>query len=668
MRSIFVAILIVLELQGISALHGAEVTWDLLGGIGDFETVTDVRWVSTYTGSNYDFQANSGYASPYSNGSRSGYNLPTPDDTVAAGWLRVTGDTVNPGANIIYRIVNGAGYNGSKCQYLAIKNMSGGTATARIKSEFKIDFANDNKLHPGDTITFRIDHVRMDNYTGLPSGATVSYRVSIGDTGITSSNGYATQVVTPSDTPFSTEVSYVIPSSVKGLAVMLTVETSGNLGIKKPGVYLDGAHLFVKRAGNTNYETREVPVKRDRSITTYKMFYHPTTHDEYSVARDNDVVIFQSVDGIDYSSLLKLKYLNPNIQCYMYITAGTVWDTKDSAGNDLWSIGSPFGMKHVQSNHPEWLYSNGVGGYVNQVEYPYTYLVRVANQAYQNTWANSVIPKTQRHFFDGVFVDDLGTRVASQAGSKVTCVDIAAWEVQQFIHNVFPKLNSAGLKVIRNACNQRLRIGVTEWWWDQLQGTVYFDPFWTPTAPYGDTTKYSANTPDIVGDGANAEYGFWKVNRSETGVISNKYDKSYWLNALDDMDAILAWNTATGARALSADKKKRLYIESYGGNTPDDPQDGIDGWLQFGLCSYLLAQNDWTILSPCVDILGYGIGAAARPDIDLSITKRLGAPDGTHFANVGDAYCRWRRYKATDDGGVGGIVVVNANETASRKY
>ncbi|MHB9038169.1 MAG: hypothetical protein ACYC64_16050, partial [Armatimonadota bacterium] len=56
------------------------------------------------------------------------------------------------------------------------------------------------------------------------------------------------------------------------------------------------------------------------------------------------------------------------------------------------------------------------------------------------------------------------------------------------------------------------------------------------------------------------------------------------------------------------------------------------------------------------------------PNIDLSITQRLGTPDGTHFANVGDAYCRWRRYKATDDGGVGGIVVVNANETASRKY
>ena len=93
---------------------------------------------------------------------------------------------------------------------------------------------------------------------------------------------------------------------------------------------------------------------------------------------------------------------------------------------------------------------------------------------------------------------------------------------------------------------------------------------------------------------------------------------------------------------------------------PDDPAQGVDGWLHFGLCSYLLGQNDWTSLAM----------SARNGDsvAEYAITAQLGVPASEHAAIGGDPYFRYRLYNPTTDGGSGGVVVVNANTSGNRSY
>ncbi len=135
-----------------------EVTWDLLGGVGGFEQSTVVNWISDYDGLDYDFVANSLYTSTGGDGRRYGYDEPTPDDDIAGGWLRYTNQTVNPGANIEYRISQGTGIDGTNRPYFALKNVTSGPAYAYLKSGFRTS-THVNGIHNGDTVTFKLDQI-----------------------------------------------------------------------------------------------------------------------------------------------------------------------------------------------------------------------------------------------------------------------------------------------------------------------------------------------------------------------------------------------------------------------------------------------------------------------------------------------------------------------------
>ncbi len=656
MRNVYIVLVSLLLLPLAGAGSADEVVLDLFGGIGGFESVSDVVWISTYAGPDYDFHANSGYLIPGSGERRLGYNLPQPDDTVATGWLRYSEETVNPGKHIVFRVLDGEGSNGSRCQYFALKDVTGGKAVVRLKSTLRVDDQLDSAVHAGDSVTFTLDHIRMAQFADLPQGASVSYRMTIGDTGIP--GGHTTKPLTPSAQAFSEDLTYEIPPGVSNFAVIITMETSGNLGDAQPGIYVDGAHLFVRRAGQSGYETRTIPVPRKRNINTLSYLFHPTLQDEYWTAYHHDAVVAHSLMGSDYSTVLNLKYYNPSIKVYLDQTGGTIWDVRDAEGQDPWSVGSAFGMRFVLDNDPSWLYDNGAGFYVNQVAYPHSYHVRTDDLEYQNLWAQKVIEKVHRYGFDGVFIDDLETKAETYEGSKKTCITRDVWEVQSFLHAVAPRLKAAGVELMRNAGTQHLLSGERHWWFDQLQGRVYFYPFWTPTSPYDDLSKYSPNTPASVGDGAFNEWAFLKAAK---GAEANVYDSVYWLRCLEDMDEVKRWNTAAGDQRLAPSDHKWQQMFVVGWDKPDDPAVGVNGWLQFGLTSYLLAQNELTIYA-CA------IRPYDRADVDYSAVAGLGVPNGDHLPYNGDEYCRYRLYTNSAPGDSGGVVVVNAHADVVRTY
>jgi len=101
----------------------------------------------------------------------------------------------------------------------------------------------------------------------------------------------------------------------------------------------------------------------------------------------------------------------------------------------------------------------------------------------------------------------------------------------------------------------------------------------------------------------------------------------------------------------------------WGADLPETPAYGEEGWLQFGLCSYLLGQNEWTTFGWVFEQESDQV-----PRLDLSISKALGIPLGTHAQYGDDPYFRYREYGPSADGGAGGVVVVNANTDSSRKF
>ena len=258
---------------------------------------------------------------------RYGFNEATPDDSVAVGWTRQSGTTVNPGSNVVYRISEGTGIGGGKCQYFALKDYSGSFGSAYLTASFKVSDKPSN-LHVGDHITFKVDHIRMSDYD-LGAGATVTYKLRIQWGG-----QWFEEAITKSDEAFSAQISAgPIPSGITVVSAGIRIDVTGNIGQKEPGVYADGAHLFVKRAENpTQYATWEVPVSRNRSIET--MLYtsnFDSRHDVFEVACKYDSVVLGERYG---KSAARLKYLSPEIKLYIYESV-TSTDFRDSRGIDL---------------------------------------------------------------------------------------------------------------------------------------------------------------------------------------------------------------------------------------------------------------------------------------------------------------------------------------------
>lgn len=618
-----------------SLAAAATVKVDLLGGIGDFDYSGDTHWYSGYTGSDYDFDADSGWTTDkHPSGWRYGYDPATPDNSVAVGWIRRTGPHVHPRKNVVYRIEPSGTSSGNR-QFFGLRRVVGDSIWARLETDLRVRNDAPTDVHVGDTVTFRVDTIRMSGYSSLPSGSKVEYRIGF--------NGGTDKALVPSDTAFADEISMTVPASLgQWLTPYIKITSSGPLGDAQPGVFVDGAHVYIKRASDpTKYATWDVPVTPNKGVKT--LLYHYPTDDLYSLAKNSDGLIVSDQDG---ALAARIKYLNPSIKTYLY-QIYTCLDWRDSRGIDPWYSASPtqFGWAK-KNNRTGWLFPGGSGkdGFVSEPSYPYSYYMRVTDKDYQAYWAAAVKAKLLKWKHDGVFMDSINPLTKQMAGAKTAVPQRDPSEVQSFLHATVPLLKKAGTEVAANVGGYTML---------DPGCSLLFNPHWSPTAPYTSsdyTANQPLNTPNIVFQ----EWGFIRYNSS-----GNVYDPVCWLKCLKDMDAVKNWNTLPNGKVVPAGERVYYSVQVLGVDKPSDPASGVDGWCQFGLASYLLGQNDWTWFS------WYG-HAKAQADIDYASTAKLGPPEGDRASIGGDSYFVYRKYKTA--GGGSAVVVVNANTTESRNY
>ena len=627
------------------------VNTDFLDGYGDFEASHRVRWGSLYSQPGYDFAAHSIYVDPVNPAFpalRTGYSTPSPNNSVADGWIKFTGSETDPFNNAIFSVVPG-GINGSKCQYIALTGLTSGAGEASIDIHCGVDANKPYMLHPGDKVTFAIDYIRMSDYSSLPTGTSVKYYMRI-------AGAAQAKELQPSSTPFSDSTTAVIPAGISDINLRVYIKTFGNLGGRTPGIYVDGAHLYVERAGQSTFERRQVPALTNRTVRTQNVFFSQGCTDIYGAARDYDAL---STDETQLPNLCVLRKFNPGIKVYLYQSAATCAEKRDLEGKDrkIQNEGALTLLEAI-TDHPNWLYPDGQGGYIKWTGHDNWYHVRISDPAYQSLWAERVIERVVSLGYDGVWVDNLTSMTQAQHG-----IDRSPLEIQQFIHAVYPRLKAAGLRIVQNACDLHLR-GVLNW--AGVDGRIYLDPFWTPTPPFPASEGYTANSPATVADVFFQEYAFIIPRTTE-----NYYSKTHWLDCLNDMDEVKRWNTAVnpdGSPKLKDNEKRQLYLWVTGRDFDGDPAYGVNGWINFGLCSYLLGHNEWTSIGFRVESSSGGVACISYPDVDYSITSRLGEPLGDHAAYNGDQYFRYRRYVPSASGGMGGVVVVNANTDAPRTF
>ncbi len=364
----------------------------------------------------------------------------------------------------------------------------------------------------------------------------------------------------------------------------------------------------------------EVPVKQSRTVATVSFDYSSKLSPEKTrdLARRFDHLIVTDILG---RYIPQLKSINPKIKIYLYESGLTVADGRDSQGKDQIYGNCVFGLAFVFREHPEWLYAHK-GSYAHEDN---RYFIRATNAQYQNEWASRVVEIAKRWGFDGVFMDDTEAIGAEKipGGRKPA-------EVQAFLHAVLPKLRASGLTVILNACGQQISSGKVE---------SYFNPSWTPP-PALTTQGFRANSANTVPHAQFQEWAFFRPG-SFAGASGNRYGRTYWLGCLRDMDTAPRWKTV-------------IHEQVYGSDKPADPAKGINGWLNFGLCSYLLGSNQHTTMAMRVMR-----GEAVDPDFALA--RKLGDPTRSHKAIGSDEYFRSRSF-------VNGLVVVNGNEAESRSF
>jgi hypothetical protein len=149
----------------------------------------------------------------------------------------------------------------------------------------------------------------MSGYRDLPAGTNVVYKLGF--------NGREIKVLIPSETAFSDEVSLTVPPTLGQWAIpYISIVVSGPLGQALPGVYVDGAHVFVKRAEDpAQYATWNVPVIPDKGVKTVldRPGWTSSPFDIYTLARNCDGIILGEDDG---AFAARLKYLNPHIKTY----------------------------------------------------------------------------------------------------------------------------------------------------------------------------------------------------------------------------------------------------------------------------------------------------------------------------------------------------------------
>ena len=334
----------------------------------------------------------------------------------------------------------------------------------------------------------------------------------------------------------------------------------------------------------------------------------------------------------------------------------------------------PFKRVLDQGHSNDWLYYKGSGDIYDLTNPPFEsnlsfsneYYSKFTSQTFQDAWKENVKHNVKEYGFDGVFVDVMvDYKIYSNYETKVANpVNRYTWECQDFMSNVYTDLKDNGVDIIGNGYGRHRRSG---------EGQVLYNPFWNPQDPtdasYFTQTdnycyaadpyfpnSYKENRPEIIPNGHFEESAFFRCDPS---FDTNNFDSEYWLACIDDMDAVNEWNTLTGTDAISSRDKVYEHMCVWGNNINVE---GIGGWFQFGMASYLLGQNDWTTVSWGLDTTATNPNDKKISDIELNrvlnLINALGEPVNARQL-VGTNNCfLYREYE-------NGYVVVNGNSTGN---
>lgn len=609
--------------------NAAVVKVDLLGGLGEFEFSADTAWQMITK-----------------NGWPNGVCESTPGDSVADGWYRLTSLGLVPKENTVFSIAPKTGLKGSASQFIGIRGAEGMISLRR-----NVSVRNDqpSELHAGDKLVYRIDRVYMPKFT-LPQGASVQYQLAVNYHTPAPVQERVTKTMPISTQPYGIEVDLDVPSDAHVITLGVEVTVKGNPGTVVPGVYVDGVRLYRKKADGMTYEMEQVPIpKTNRSIKTQIYQCEAKQNDTYTMARDFDAVFLKF--GSDYPWALRLKYYNPGIKVGYYALSGAVSDYRNADMVDPIYNNSPMTLSEVAANNPEWLYRWPVG-YTPTVDnrpdrlkdvfflydpsYNLHYFVDLTNPDYQQAWREIVARKASSYRLDMVFAD--GAEALHPGPSSP--IQRTPAEVQNFLKAVGPHVRKAGLQFVVNYCVGNLLDG---------PAVAYFDPNWKAN-PAAAADGYVNNTKDNTPNAFFQEWSFfrhWYTN----GVDKNQYELGYWLMTLNNMEAINYWS-----KTVACSQPRVMYVCVHGVNRFEDPAEGRGGWMHFGLCSYLLEQSDYTMLSFSQ------VGAQGQyVPTDLTATARLGTPLGKRTILEPDGSLQSKTYK-------NGLVVVNGHPNLCRTF
>lgn len=676
---------------------------DLLALTGDFETSNYTIWQgATDSWSHY------------------GTRESKPNDSVADGWKKITDYSVHYDANnqplndnTIYNIEPATGINGTNSQFFSVKKNTENSSWSAIL-QTRLNSRKDpedpelplpySDFKAGDTLSFKVDKIFMSDYS-LPAGATVKYYMKLYTRGQNPGDNLDRRIeLTPKSLEEvnvddnSVEIELTVPqisaynSSNEYYAYAeLGIEISGLVGDHQPGLHLDGAHIFVKKAGTQDYETHLVPAPHERNINTGMVFYNPTKDDVYELAKDYDAIMLQEST---YINIPQFKYYNPNIKIYLYeITIGLsdyrdYRDYRDQKYQDPIFSNAPIGMSWALSNPVDssekyadkWFYKykadqsvlNPPGdtrtsykkyfndgttplNYIFSNEYQTMYYTHIANDDYQRIWLENTLKKAEQYKPDGIFFDSLTDlkETGVDSGQTATLLEISPYEVQDFQRNIFPEIRKAGLETMQNLCGRND---------STYPGKIYLDPSWKKDDPnLPDQYKYKPDSglPDytdsneeIVPDIFFQEWAFFS-HWGDGDDLRNRYQTDYWLKGLQDMD-----NTVKFNNNLPLEKRKKVFMQILGVERSDDPSEGIDGWGNFSLASFLLGKSEYSTL-------GVEKTDGYRPiNMNFSRSSDLGEPIENHNEHTdlySDKTLQTRLF-------TGGLVVVNGHPSENRIY
>ena len=206
---------------------------------------------------------------------------------------------------------------------------------------------------------------------------------------------------------------------------------------------------------------------------------------------------------------------------------------------------------------------------------------------------------------------------------------------QQFFHATLPSMSASGfgLSVINLSGNH---LDGSIGWGGENVASILCDPNWVPTPTYPSASGYTANTRSTVAN-------FYQ-EQSFIGWSSDPIGRSEFQKHIADMYAVRDWNETLG------DDEKLIIIMGCPGRTTDDT---LTGWINYGLCGFLMGTHENAYIS-----WGNAItGLSFQPD--LTVTKLLGYPSGDYTTI--DDYCYERIFEPVVAGELGGVVVINTD-------